>query len=184
MWDDTRKVLPRTLMPAPYVEWIGGKNRGLFMAANRSANFRKLGQKPRTILVQIVLALSFAAAAHAQPTFGKVFAPDTIGPGSVSTLPGHHHQRQWDSGNRPGVYRHFAGGSDPCHSGECHDQLCHGKYRSCRWRLHYYFHEWQSRSHQWLYGYGQCHRYECYGRDVHEHVRRPDLQRWQQWDRL
>jgi len=34
----------------------------------------------------VVAALTLAAAAHAQPTFSKSFAPSTIGPGSVSTL--------------------------------------------------------------------------------------------------
>ncbi len=39
------------------------------------------------ISVEIILAtLALATAAHAQPAFTKAYAPDTIGPGSVSTL--------------------------------------------------------------------------------------------------
>ena len=38
------------------------------------------------IFVQALLVLTFASAAHAQPTLSKVFTPSTIGPGSVSTI--------------------------------------------------------------------------------------------------
>ena len=37
-------------------------------------------------ILQVVLALVVVTTANAQPTFSKVFGPDTIGPGSVSTL--------------------------------------------------------------------------------------------------
>ncbi len=40
----------------------------------------------RPLLVLVLAAFLGATAAEAQPTFSKVFAPDTIGPGSVSTL--------------------------------------------------------------------------------------------------
>ena len=51
-----------------------------------SATLKERAARPIVVPIVAAIMLAFSVAASAQPTFSKVFGPDSIGPGGLSTL--------------------------------------------------------------------------------------------------